>query len=179
MKLLSSLEDTSALFTGPAKISALGALGESYVSDVRNMLFSLKPSDIPNISTQIHFLKNNVPFFRLMRLILGDFSQQVPSSLHPLRNLEIPKFVRCTAPFRFQLLPIKTMITSLWKVAEKLPKSDTSSNGFELTIDLILLAILFNIKIDVSCAQLLHWTNLSLSFRASTALIAPQRFETW
>ena len=36
MKLLSSLEDTSALFTGPAKISALGALGESYVSDVSN-----------------------------------------------------------------------------------------------------------------------------------------------
>lgn len=33
MKLLSSLEDTSALFTGPAKISALGALGESYIDE--------------------------------------------------------------------------------------------------------------------------------------------------
>jgi len=33
MKLLSSLEDTSALFTGPAKISALGALGEPYIDE--------------------------------------------------------------------------------------------------------------------------------------------------
>lgn len=33
MTLLSSLEDTSALFTGPAKISALGALGESYIDE--------------------------------------------------------------------------------------------------------------------------------------------------
>jgi len=33
MKLLSSLEDTSALFTGPAKVSALGALGESYMDE--------------------------------------------------------------------------------------------------------------------------------------------------
>ena len=39
MKLLSSLEDTSALFTGPAKISALGALGESYVSDVSDSYY--------------------------------------------------------------------------------------------------------------------------------------------
>ena len=120
MKLLSSLEDTSALFTGPAKISALGALGESYVSDVRNMLFSLKPSN--NSNTNLRYLKTNVPFFRLMRRILGDFSLQVPFSLHQPRNLEIPKFARCTPPFQCQLHHIMMMITSLWKVAEEVTK---------------------------------------------------------
>lgn len=37
MKLLSSLEDNSTLFTGPSKITSLGALGETYVSDMEEV----------------------------------------------------------------------------------------------------------------------------------------------
>ena len=54
MKLLSSLEDTSALFTGPAKISALGALGESYVSDVSNHFIFRRVLHLFHTSWVIH-----------------------------------------------------------------------------------------------------------------------------
>ena len=71
MKLISSLDQSPALFTGLAKISALGALGESYVSDVR--------ARGCRISQDILFI-----LCRLMRRIPAGFNPQVPSNLHQL-----------------------------------------------------------------------------------------------